>query len=446
MPGTPSPANGALPPSSSSPAPPGDTLVTANGPRGPWQPGGEGAEPDEPAVPDPRVLAPETLQRIDRWVGQVFARRPAPPVSAARVRKPPPVFDPASAGTNGDGSFVPPDGRAVPGAPAPGQGKLTPPGLAGGNSVFRYGETGEPTNFQILDQGSTNGCGTTSLAMLLDFLAGGKKVFDREGVDAAIRHFNMFSSPGEIAAFARKRGLDATVHSGTAPDDLRRMVDQGLPVQVLLDVSEAHDGSGLHFELITGYGTGPDGKRYFELANPWGMREYMAEDALLARWRNLTGKGFPLGIDRVAITMKPRGSAATLLPNDEGAWLESGMTALRVARGLTQVTSGWARRDVAKLVAGGTRLVLGGILAVPALLGHAGRKASVRVMDEGKQEIGKGVGGFFKGLGKVVAGGLGVALSAAVEATGNVGNRLVDFLADGAYSAARGIGRLLRRK
>ncbi|MDB5101595.1 MAG: hypothetical protein JWM80_6016 [Cyanobacteria bacterium RYN_339] len=414
----------------------GDTLQA----NGPWKPA---AEPEEEATKQPfREMSPTMQGRILKAVNAIFVRRTDAPMAVRQL--PSPVFDPATANTYGDGSLMPPAGQAGKNVPAPGQGKATPPGLTGGNSVFRYGENGDPANFQILDQGSTNGCGTTSLAMMLDFMAGGKKVFDREDVDRSIRHYDMFTSPGEAAAFARRRGAEATIHTDTSIADLHKMVDQGLPVQVLLDVNENHDGSGLHYEVVTGYGTGPDGKKYVELANPWGQREYMPEDTFMAHWSNLTGKGFPLGINRVAISMKPKGSPAKLLSNDEGAFFDSGATALRVARGLTQVTSGWARHDAANLFSGAFRLVFGGITAIPALLGHAGRKASEHLMSDGVKDLGHGFLGTLKGLAKIAGGALGWAVSTPIEAVGNVANRIVDFGADAIFSASRSIGKLFR--
>jgi uncharacterized protein YvpB len=408
---------------------------------GPWKPAAQLA--DEQTDKPFRELSPTMQDRILKAVNAIFARRDD--AAPAVQELPPPVFDPATASTYGDGSLQPPAGRPGKNVPAPGKGMATPPGLKGGNSVFRYEQDGSPSNFQILDQGSTNGCGTTSLAMVLDYLAGGKKVLDREDVDRAIRHFDMFTSPGEAAAFARRRGAQATVHSDTTIEDLHRMIDQGLPVEVLMDINEQHDGSGLHYEVVTGYGTGPDGQRYVELANPWGQREYMPEKTFLEHWSDLSAKGFPLGINRVAISIKPAGSPAKLLSNDEGAFLDTGMTALRVARGLTQVTSGWARRDPANLLSGAFRLVAGGLCAIPALLGHAGRVGCEHLMASGKQDLGHGFWGTLKGLAKIAGGALGYLPSVAVQAVGNVANRLVDFGADAIHGISRGIGSLLRK-
>ena len=406
---------------------------------GGWHPAQEPApDPTVPQLPE-RELAPWIADRLKKTMEGIVARRTERPAAPTRVA---PAWDPATAGTNGDGSLEPPTAKPTTGAPAPGQGRAVPTGLKDGNSVFRFGPGGAPTNFTILDQGSTNGCGTTSLAMVLNFLAGGKPAFDREKVDRQIRHYNLFTSPGDVAAFAERQGLEASVRTGTTLEELRGLVDQGLPVQVLLDVSDAQDGSGLHYEVVTGYGTGPDGKRYIELANPWGQREFMAEDAFLARWGDLGAKGFPLGIDRVAIPMKPPGHPARLPGDDRDSFADTGMTALRVAEGLTQVTSGWARRDAATVTGGAIRLVFGGLAAIPTLLANAGGEWGASYAKEGWGQLGKGFGETLKGLGKIAAGGATWAATRPLELAGNVVSRGVDLIASGAKAAVGGLGKV----
>lgn len=379
-----------------------DRLSLTSGRRAPYRPGPVQDDVNAPL----RSVYPWVQQGIDTAVRRVFAQ--SPPRSAMPQSTAGPsvaAWDPARAESYGNGSLAVPGGRPVPQAPAPGEGRVNPPGLSDGNTVLRWGADGQPENFTVLDQGNTNGCGTTSLAMLLNFFAGGDAVFDREGIDRFIRHYGMFTSPGDIAAFAEQRGFDAAVHTGTTPAELRRMIDAGLPVQLLIDVSENRDGSGLHYEVVTGYGRGPDGKTYYELANPNGRREYMAEEVLLSRWSNLRMAGLSTGIDRVAIALRPPGDKAPLLSDDRGALLDTGMNALRVAQGLTQVTSGWARREPTRLVAGLIRLVVGGLTSLPGLAVHGLDRAGERWMREGSNQVGESLAGTVQGGARVLAGG-----------------------------------------
>lgn len=388
-----------------------------------------------------RHLFPWLLNRLDQLTDTMMAERRAPVAALAPGARVQGLgWDPATATRYSNGSLQPPMGRQVSGAPAPGAGPLTPVGLANGNSVLRFGTDGQPANMPILDQGATNGCGTTSLAMMLDFHSGGRE-FTRDRVDDAIRHYNLFSSPGDIAEYAERHGLEASIGARLKVDDLTKLIDQGLPVQVLLDVSDEHDGTGLHYEVVTGYGTGPDGKRYLELANPWGQREYMAEDAFMARWAHLKGGPFPLGIDRVAIALKPPGHPAQLPPDSRNDFISTSMTALRVVQGLTQVTNGWARHDIPNLLGGVVRLVAGGLVAIPALLGHAARTWGEGYWRQGRAAI--DAGSPVAGVAKMATGGLAWVAGIPFEGVGNVASRVVDLAATGVRGAGRGIAGLL---
>jgi uncharacterized protein YvpB len=372
--------------------------------------------------------------RIDASVGALFFQRRGLTGPAPRAMDT--GWDPRSLTPYSNGALPVAPGRAQPGAPAPGAGSVAPPGMVSGNTLIRYDAKGQPANYTVLDQGQTNGCGTTSLAMMLNYFAGGTLDHSRESVDRFIRHYDMFSSPGEIAKFAEERGLEASVHSGTTAEDLRRMIDAGLPVQILMDVSEGGDGSGLHYEVVTGHGTGPDGKRYFELTNPWGQREYMAEDVLLQKWTNLKAAGLPIGLDRVAIVMKPPGNPTPLLPDERGAVLNASTVALRVAQGITQVTSGWARSEPHTLAAGVVRTVVGGLGGLGAVLLEPGLRASERMLREGREQVGSGGLATVTGLGKLAGG----AALGAVALPASVVSSAISWGADNVASGVEWVG------
>src|SRR5689334_22772778 len=59
----------------------------------------------------------------------------------------------------------------------------------------------------LYDQGNTNGCGTTSLAMIMSYLLG-RPVTQAE-VDHAIRRMDVFTSPRDMIEFAQANGLAA---------------------------------------------------------------------------------------------------------------------------------------------------------------------------------------------------------------------------------------------
>ncbi|MEB3329806.1 MAG: C39 family peptidase [Candidatus Sericytochromatia bacterium] len=355
-----------------------------------------------------RDVAPWVQQRIEASVGALFVQRRGGPGDVRAVVAA--AWEPGSLTPYSNGALPAAPGGPLPEAPAPGAGRVSPPGMRQGNTLLRYGASGELVNFTLLDQGQTNGCGTTGLAMVLNYFEGGKPAYTREALDSAIRHHDMFTSPGEMARFAEERGLVASIHSGTQPAELRRLLDAGLPVQILMDVSEQGNGSGLHYEVVTGHGVGPDGERYFELANPWGRREYMAEAVLLEKWGSLKAAGVPIGLDRVAVVLKPRGNPTPLPPDQRGAFLNASTVALRVAQGVTQISTGWARREPHRLVAGLLRTVLGGLGGLGAVLLDPVQRASERLWREGRVQLGQGGLAGLGGLGRLAWGGtLGAA-------------------------------------
>ncbi|MEB3220944.1 MAG: C39 family peptidase [Candidatus Sericytochromatia bacterium] len=370
-----------------------------------------------------RPFAPWVQDRVESVVNAVFAQLRTR--TAGAPLRTDTGWDPASQVPLDNGALPAAPGRPVPGAPAPGAGEVKPAGLLDGNTLLRYNADGQPTNYTLLDQGPTNGCGTTSLAMILNYFAGGRADYSREEVDRFIRHNELFTSPSDVAEFAEKRGFEASVHIGTTPDDLRRMVDAGLPVQILIDASKGERGTGLHYEVVTGYGTGPDGKRYFELTNPWGNREYMAEDVLMRKWTNVKAGPVPTALDRVAIVMKPPGHPA-VLPVDHRDDLQAASVALRIAQGLTQISSGWSRGEPLTVLAGLVRGLAGGLAGLPAVL-----LAPVHRFGDGL--IGSGREALKQGGWEAAAGGLklvaGLAVRAAIlpiEAVANVASLALD--------------------
>lgn len=96
--------------------------------------------------------------------------------------------------------------------------------------------------------------------------------------------------PARIAAYLRKWGLDATLREGLTTRDLRRYVDQGVPV--ILDFqawngTPGKDYSGEwedgHYAVLVGYD-----RKGFYLEDPslLGTRGYLAAADLDRRWRD----------------------------------------------------------------------------------------------------------------------------------------------------------------
>lgn len=153
------------------------------------------------------------------------------------------------------------------------------------------------------DQGSTNGCGTTSLAALLSFWKGVPGAFTREGIDKDIRRANMFTSPANIVKYAREQGFRSEMRNNGSIEELKKYTEMGVPVQVLFEPrNEAGNGKDflLHYVTVTGFKKGPDGKELVLIADPndptgSAQRELPIED-FKAQWGNLKVGAGPLSL------------------------------------------------------------------------------------------------------------------------------------------------------
>ena len=118
------------------------------------------------------------------------------------------------------------------------------------------------------DQGQTNACGTTSLAMSMSYLLG--REIDHGRIDEDIRRLDGFSSPNDLVAYARDAGLNAEMYNHGSPEELARFVDKGVPTQILVSVDGSGDMSSMHYVVVTGYERDSAGKLAFTILNPAG--------------------------------------------------------------------------------------------------------------------------------------------------------------------------------
>jgi hypothetical protein len=124
---------------------------------------------------------------------------------------------------------------------------------AGSGHIPEQGPTGETMPFY--DQGDSNGCGTTSLSMILKYFG---IDISREAIDAVIRRTDSSagSNPGDLIEFARDNGLEAEGYNNGTWEQLKSMIDEGYPCMA----SIGNSSDGRHLIVITGYETGPDGE------------------------------------------------------------------------------------------------------------------------------------------------------------------------------------------
>lgn len=163
-------------------------------------------------------------------------------------------------------------------------------------------------------QGDTNGCGTTSLAMLLSFWKGKDGAFTREQIDGSIRRFNMPTSPLNIVKYAEDNGFRSKAVNGSV-EQLQSYVDKGVPVQIMYDPNNDGSDAVLHYVDVIGFEKDASGKvTGVKIADPamgemgvdGGGIKTVPIDEFKEKWDNLKLKNLPTGIDNLMIVHLPK--------------------------------------------------------------------------------------------------------------------------------------------
>ncbi len=165
-----------------------------------------------------------------------------------------------------------------------------------------------------IDQGHSNGCGTTSLAMALNALSAmahnnpQHSPFTREALDEGNRELDSFSSPGMLARVAQENGAFAEMYNHVTFEEIKSHIDQGHPLIALVKVDEerANSFSGLHYVVIFDYEDEPASKyRSIIFADPGNGTLYEREfDKFMPNYaENLTLRGLPILYNRFMIAL-----------------------------------------------------------------------------------------------------------------------------------------------
>ncbi len=165
-----------------------------------------------------------------------------------------------------------------------------------------------------LCQGRSNGCGTASLAMCLNYLDNFNTEahrFTQALLDEGHRAWNSFCAPHMLLEIARKQGFYGAIYPRTTLTDIRRHLQAKRPVIALYSV----DGTlgGLHYSVINGLQlTGNPNNPLLLLQDPAsGQSKSIAFDEFERRfWPPLHWRGLPSGLQRMTLVF----SAADNLP------------------------------------------------------------------------------------------------------------------------------------
>ncbi len=149
-----------------------------------------------------------------------------------------------------------------------------------------------------------NACGTTSLAMIMQFL--GKKV-SRQEIDQKIRPVDGPTAPDDVVEYARAQGFNAEMYNKGSVEEIKKFLDRGIPVQALIDPDVGSDTT-LHYVVVTGYETDPKtGKTNLLINNPARLEpQRMDEDEFNQRWGDLNVLGVGTGVDRFFMAIAPK--------------------------------------------------------------------------------------------------------------------------------------------
>lgn len=126
------------------------------------------------------------------------------------------------------------------------------------------------SNYQLTQTG--NACGTTSTAMVLQFLGYSLRQAD---VDAMIRSnpdfVDMFTSPNSIIGLMSRFGVNSTGFQNNQFGHIRQNVDNRVPMIAVIDAdgSSGQSTAGVHYVVVDGYDDAA-GAEQVHIVNPWG--------------------------------------------------------------------------------------------------------------------------------------------------------------------------------
>jgi predicted double-glycine peptidase len=215
------------------------------------------------------------------------------------------------------------------------------------------------------DQGQTNSCGTTSLAMIESYFG---HPTTHQQIDPEIRAFNLGTAPDDIASYANGHDLRASVKNEGSLEDLAKNVDNGVPTMVLTDAPgnapDPKNGEN-HYVVVTGYQRDASGKiTKVDVADPWGVKREMDAKDFDSRWANSNQMGISTGDSRLMISFVPKSGTVTggdgvtrnakdiSLPSDSvGSYLD-GIAYRSLERRGSDLAGGIQHGDVGKIAGG----------------------------------------------------------------------------------------------
>src|SRR6185295_745575 len=274
------------------------------------------------------------------------------------------------------------------------------------------------------DQGQTNSCGTTSMAMIESYFG---HPMTHEQIDPDIRAFNFGTAPDDIADYANSHNLRASVKNEGSLEDLAKNVDNGVPTMVLTDApgnkADPKNGEN-HYVVVTGYQRDASGKiTKVDVADPWGVKREMDAKDFDSRWANGNQLGISTGDSRMMISFAPRSGTVTgtdgvtrnakdiPLPQDSAGSYLDGIAFRSVERRASDLAGGVQHGDVGKIAGG----LYGLVTNVPELamqkLAEWSHIPGLQRIPEAFAAVNDKIAGGIKAAGEWVQGAVGTVAS-----------------------------------
>jgi hypothetical protein len=280
-------------------------------------------------------------------------------------------------------------------------------------------------------QGTSNACGTTSLAMLMTYLGVPET---KEAIDSVIRRMDIFSSPEDLMTFARDRGLQAQGYNHGAWPDIEGDAGLGVPCILLIKIR------GFHYVVVTGHGTDPtNSQRYAVLHDPEQTTDRLLYEAELIAAGNNVGFGFA----DYYMAFATRSGAR--LPPGNSSGIQG---ALGTLEGVTNVTNGISNiihptsaggvaHGIVQAVGGAVEAIVSSLGAVYQVAGQwlTSVVAGIPVLSNIVQPIGD----IINGIGAVI-GDLGNGIGNVITDLGTGLGKAIDDILTGIVRAGRNLG------
>lgn len=217
---------------------------------------------------------------------------------------------------------------------------LTAPSPAAPVSAPVARDAGSFARFQQCQFDGVNGenaCGTTSLSMLLNFWLNRPGAYTHDRIDPVIRTLGTFTTPEQVVRYAESQGFRASARNDSSLDELRGLLDRGVPVEVVIDPTGTGTSVYLHYVDVVGYETDAQGRlSALKIADPGNaggtapVRMGVAE--FTQQWGQLHWKGVDTGLNNVLITLLPNANVPVV--GRDGVVRQSDTLALPAANSL----------------------------------------------------------------------------------------------------------------